>query len=208
MVVKLEVKSLNCPEVKIENSEGKPVEYKDEESAKNESEESKATGKADGDAPTLTDDLDLSGKYSADEVTEVVDVGAPAPEQNDEDSLNVSMTEDFSSALSEIKEDKIDGENEEKKDDKKVNDDKEAIEDNISLMSSQAVDEPGETIEKINGEHENGEDGVDMNEDDREMIVNLFKYFDADQSGAMSVSELGNFMRAIGNYNFVIIIVQ
>ena len=112
------------------------------------------------------------------------------------------MTEDFSSALSEIKEDKIDGKNEEKKDDK------EAIEDNTSLVSSQAVDEPGETIKKINGEHENGEDGVDMNEDDREMIVNLFKYFDADQSGAMSVSELGNFMRAIGNNNFVIMIVQ
>lgn len=42
-----------------------------------------------------------------------------------------------------------------------------------------------------------GED-VDISDEDKEMIKNMFEYFDSDKSGKMSIAELGNFMRAIG----------
>ena len=46
------------------------------------------------------------------------------------------------------------------------------------------------------GAHEKNE--IEMNKEDKEMITNLFQYFDADDSGSMSTAELGNFMRAMG----------
>ena len=39
---------------------------------------------------------------------------------------------------------------------------------------------------------------IDISEDERAMMVNMFKLFDSDGTGAMSIAELGNFMRAIG----------
>ena len=43
---------------------------------------------------------------------------------------------------------------------------------------------------------------ADISEDEKQMITNLFQHFDSDKTGAMSISELGNFMRAIGKLNF------
>ena len=39
---------------------------------------------------------------------------------------------------------------------------------------------------------------VDISEEDKQMIKNMFENFDSDKSGKMSIAELGNFMRAIG----------
>merc|ERR1711971_522042 len=41
---------------------------------------------------------------------------------------------------------------------------------------------------------------VDISEEDKQMIKNMFEHFDSDKSGKMSVAELGNFMRAIGMF--------
>ena len=40
---------------------------------------------------------------------------------------------------------------------------------------------------------------IEINDDERSMMVNMFKMFDSDGTGAMSIAELGNFMRAIGD---------
>ena len=40
---------------------------------------------------------------------------------------------------------------------------------------------------------------IEINDDERSMMVNMFKTFDSDGTGAMSIAELGNFMRAIGD---------
>ena len=46
---------------------------------------------------------------------------------------------------------------------------------------------------------EQGEEGtVDINDEDKEMVTKVFNKFDADGSGAVSISELGNIMRSIG----------
>lgn len=40
---------------------------------------------------------------------------------------------------------------------------------------------------------------IEINDDERSMMVTMFKMFDSDGTGAMSIAELGNFMRAIGD---------
>ena len=42
------------------------------------------------------------------------------------------------------------------------------------------------------------ENEIKISEEDRQMISNMFEHFDSDKTGAMSIAELGNFMRAIG----------
>ena len=55
-----------------------------------------------------------------------------------------------------------------------------------SIQIEEAVEEKSKTEE------------IDISEDERAMMVNMFKHFDSDGTGAMSIAELGNFMRAIG----------
>ena len=43
---------------------------------------------------------------------------------------------------------------------------------------------------------------VDISDDDKQMIKSIFEHFDSDKSGKMSIAELGNFMRAIGENLF------
>merc|ERR1711971_714275 len=50
------------------------------------------------------------------------------------------------------------------------------------------------------GGSKGGEVEVDISEEDKQMIKNMFEHFDSDKSGKMSVAELGNFMRAIGMF--------
>ena len=58
--------------------------------------------------------------------------------------------------------------------------------DTSSIQNEEAVEEKSKTEE------------IDISEDERAMMVNMFKHFDSDGTGAMSIAELGNFMRAIG----------
>ena len=51
---------------------------------------------------------------------------------------------------------------------------------------------------EVNGEKSNS-DEIEINDEERSMMVNMFKMFDSDGTGAMSIAELGNFMRAIGD---------
>jgi len=44
------------------------------------------------------------------------------------------------------------------------------------------------------------ENEIKISEEDRQMISNMFEHFDSDKTGAMSIAELGNFMRAIGMF--------
>ena len=69
-----------------------------------------------------------------------------------------------------------------------------------SIQNEEAVEEKSKTEE------------IDISDDERAMMVNMFKLFDSDGTGAMSIAELGNFMRAIGetsndvsNATFVVI---
>ena len=72
--------------------------------------------------------------------------------------------------------------------------------DTSSIQNEEAVEEKSKTEE------------IDISDDERAMMVNMFKLFDSDGTGAMSIAELGNFMRAIGetsndfsNATFVVI---
>ena len=47
----------------------------------------------------------------------------------------------------------------------------------------------------------NNGDDLGISEEEKQMIKDLFEYFDSDKTGKMSISELGNFMRAIGKKN-------
>ena len=58
--------------------------------------------------------------------------------------------------------------------------------------------EPSSNQEKDAVEEKSKSEEIDISEDERAMIVNMFKHFDSDGTGAMSIAELGNFMRAIG----------
>ena len=44
----------------------------------------------------------------------------------------------------------------------------------------------------------NNGDDVDISEEDKLMVREMFELFDSDKTGKMSIAELGNFMRAIG----------
>ena len=57
-------------------------------------------------------------------------------------------------------------------------------------------DEATEVVE-VGGSKE-GVVEIEISEEDKEMIQNMFQHFDSDKSGKMSIAELGNFMRAIG----------
>ena len=57
-------------------------------------------------------------------------------------------------------------------------------------------DEATEVVE-VGGSKE-GLVEIEISEEDKEMIQNMFQHFDSDKSGKMSIAELGNFMRAIG----------
>ena len=72
--------------------------------------------------------------------------------------------------------------------------------------------EPSSNQEKDAVEEKSKSEEIDISEDERAMMVNMFKHFDSDGTGAMSIAELGNFMRAIGetsndvsNATFVVI---
>ena len=67
-------------------------------------------------------------------------------------------------------------------------DDNGDVADNSALIKERSDD-----LNCTNGAVEN------INDEDKEMITNLFKHFDSDETGAMSIAELGNFMRAMGN---------
>ena len=58
--------------------------------------------------------------------------------------------------------------------------------------------EEGSVKSDIKIEITSDDNGVNISTEDKEMITNLFQYFDADESGSMSTAELGNFMRAMG----------
>ena len=58
--------------------------------------------------------------------------------------------------------------------------------------------EPSSNQEKDAVEEKSKSEEIDISEDERAMMVNMFKHFDSDGTGAMSIAELGNFMRAIG----------
>ena len=60
----------------------------------------------------------------------------------------------------------------------------------LSLTTNQNIE--------VNEEKSNSDD-IEINDDERSMMVNMFKMFDSDGTGAMSIAELGNFMRAIGD---------
>lgn len=55
-----------------------------------------------------------------------------------------------------------------------------------------------EDVEELNCTKGEGGNGIKISDEDKEMIINLFKHFDSDETGAMSIAELGNFMRAMG----------
>jgi len=46
----------------------------------------------------------------------------------------------------------------------------------------------------------NNGDDVDISEEDKLMVREMFELFDSDKTGKMSIAELGNFMRAIGMF--------
>jgi hypothetical protein len=39
-----------------------------------------------------------------------------------------------------------------------------------------------------------------LSEEDKDMIIKVFNYFDKDKSGALAASELGDLMRSIGKF--------
>ena len=55
-----------------------------------------------------------------------------------------------------------------------------------------------EELSELANEEKSKADEVEISDDERAMMVNMFKHFDSDGTGAMSIAELGNFMRAIG----------
>ena len=71
------------------------------------------------------------------------------------------------------------------------------------------VNQEEELNEVVENEEKSKSDEVEISDDERAMMVNMFKHFDSDGTGAMSIAELGNFMRAIGevtsNATFVVI---
>lgn len=123
------------------------------------------------------------GREGAGDVSEKVNVeseqvGGEASSQADEDvedALDVSKTTtELSSDLNDINE-------EQNEEDKEI-----------------GKDEATEVAEV--GGSKGGEVEVDISEEDKQMIKNMFENFDSDKSGKMSIAELGNFMRAIGEH--------
>ena len=76
--------------------------------------------------------------------------------------------------------------------------------DDTGTKEDQAVELNEENIETYSISYNNEEekskksDDIMITDDERSMMVNMFKHFDSDSTGAMSIAELGNFMRAIG----------
>ena len=107
-------------------------------------------------------------------VSEKVEVESSSQAEEDvEDALDVSKTTtELSSDLNDINEEKDE-------EDKEI-----------------GKDEATEVAEV--GGSKAGEVEVDISEEDKQMIKNMFDHFDSDKSGKMSIAELGNFMRAIG----------
>ena len=70
-------------------------------------------------------------------------------------------------------------------------------EEKVAAASQTTKDGKDEATEVAEVGASTGED-VDISDEDKEMIKNMFDHFDSDKSGKMSIAELGNFMRAIG----------
>ena len=111
---------------------------------------------------------------NVDEESEHVEVESSSKADEDvEDALDVSKTTtELSSDLNDVNDEKED-------EDKEI-----------------GKDEATEVVE-VGGSKE-GVVEIEISEEDKEMIQNMFQHFDSDKSGKMSIAELGNFMRAIG----------
>ena len=137
------------------------------------------------DEAMMTADVGADGGKGEREVAEVVsenvDVesehveveSSPKADEDVEDALDVSKTTtELSSDLNDVNDEKED-------EDKEI-----------------GKDEATEVVE-VGGSKE-GVVEIEISEEDKEMIQNMFQHFDSDKSGKMSIAELGNFMRAIG----------
>ena len=118
------------------------------------------------------------GEGAVDVESEKVEVVSSSQAEEDvEDALDVSKTTtELSSDLNDINEEKIE-------EDKEI-----------------GKDEATEVAEV--GGSKGAEVEVDISDDDKQMIKSIFEHFDSDKSGKMSIAELGNFMRAIGENLF------
>ena len=135
-----------------------------------------------------------------------------------EEEQHIEMLCDVSSSSSPAIQKKIDNEDDEKEE-QEVSmflEEEAEIKDEAPSLESNTVEAHAEHSETIN--EEDSKNGVNLTEDvigasdneikiseeDRQMISNMFEHFDSDNTGAMSIAELGNFMRAIGEMSNVI----
>ena len=130
-------------------------------------------------------DVGADGGKSEGEVAEVVSENVDVESEHVEVESSSKADEDVEDALdvskttTELSSDLND-----------VNDEKEDEDKEIGK------DEATEVVE-VGGSKE-GLVEIEISEEDKEMIQNMFQHFDSDKSGKMSIAELGNFMRAIG----------
>ena len=137
-----------------------------------------------------------------------------------EEEQHIEMLCDVSSSSSPAIQKKIDNEDDEKEE-QEVSmflEEEAEIKDEAPSLESNTVEAHAEHSETINEEDsKNGvnltenvigasasENEIKISEEDRQMISNMFEHFDSDNTGAMSIAELGNFMRAIGEISNVI----
>ena len=129
-----------------------------------------------------------------------------------EEEQHIEMLCDVSSSSSPAIQKRIDNEDDEKEEQEVSMFLEEEAEnkDEVPSLESNTVEAHAEHSQTTNEEDsKNGvnsavdvigasENEMKISEEDRQMISNMFEHFDSDKTGAMSIAELGNFMRAIG----------